>query len=649
MKTTYETSKPGSRIAYLLVAYLVAIVFFTLFRLVTTVVYCSAHPTDFEGLYGQALFMGWRFDTVVACYVLLIPLVLVLIGEFAHINRRWYYLVVHLFVSIFFTLSFFACAADIPYFTYFFTRLNVYAVQWGDEAAVVLDMIVSEPSYIGYFFLFLVVAVFYWWLMWRVYRRLLRPVQQRFVPVGYMIIITLVLVFGTFTGMRGRLTKKSPMRVGTAYFCNNAFLNKIGLNPMFTFYKSVEEQWKNANSEVRLMDEEEARATAFASLRDEANRLPMGDTIALPDGTNVVVVLMESMSANKTGFLTVGSDLTPNLDSLMRQSLTFTETYSAGIHTHNGIFSALYGMPALLRQHMLKRAVMLQMCGLPNALRSAGYSTAFFITHDSEFDNMNGFLRGNSYENIYSQKNYDASQVVGSWGVPDHVMLDKAIEVIDSMDGKKPFFVTCLTCSDHGPYVIPEGIDFSPRHSVITESIVEYADWAIGRFMQQAAQRQWFDNTVFVFVADHGASMSGQYDMPLSYNHIPMFFYCPSHISPAVIDRVAMQIDLAPTLLGMMPVAWDSSTMLGIDLLRQRRPYAYFSADDKIGVVDGEWFYVYGVAEKDERFYHYKDNDPVDYFATEQSRALPLRQYAFSMLQTAQSMIMRGETRCKEE
>lgn len=643
-----ENSKPGSRIAYLFAAYIVAIIFFTLFRLVTTMVYCSAHPTDFEGLYGQALFMGWRFDTVVSCYVLLIPLLLVLVGEFAHINKRWYYLVVHLFVSILFTVSFFACAADIPYFSYFFTRLNVYAVQWGDEASMVLDMIVSEPSYIGYFFLFLVVAALYWWLMWVVYRRLLRPVPQRFVPVGYMIVITLVLGFATFAGMRGRLNRKSPMRVGTAYFCNNAFLNKIGLNPMFTFYKSVEEQWKNANSEVRLMDEGEARKAAMELLNGDDVALAEADTVALPDGMNVVVVLMESMSANKTGFLTPSSDLTPNLDSLMRQSLTFSQAYSAGIHTHNGIFSSLYAMPALLRQHMLKRAVMLQMCGLPHALRGAGYSTSFFITHDSEFDNMNGFLRGNDYERVYAQKDYDASQILGTWGVPDHVMLDKAIEVIDTMDKQRPFFVTCLTCSDHGPYEMPTDIDFVPRHSVITEKIVEYADWSIGRFMRKASERPWFDNTVFVFVADHGASMSGQYDMALSYNHVPLFYHCPSHIRPAVIERMAMQIDLTPTLLGMLPVAWDNHT-LGIDLLRRQRPCSYFSADDKIGVVDGEWFYVYGVAERDEHLYRYMDNDPVDYFATESAHAAPLRKYAFVMLQTAQSMIMRGETRCGEE
>ncbi|MBQ9546652.1 MAG: sulfatase-like hydrolase/transferase [Bacteroidales bacterium] len=640
-----NNSRPGSRILYILAAYAVAILFFTIFRLANTLVYCSSHPTDLEGLYGKALVMGWRFDTLVSCFVLALPLLWVLVGEMTRIGARWYYAVPHYLLCSLFTVCFFACAADIPYFNYFFTRLNAYAADWGDDAGIVIDMIVSEPSYIGFFFAFVAVAVAYWLLMRVLYRRLLKPQPTRYLPIGYTLVLTLVLGAMCFMGMRGRMTMKSPMRVGTAYFCNNAFLNQIGLNPVFSFLKSVEDQKKIINRAIELIDEEEARRIASSEI---GTPLPQPlDTIALPEGTNVVLVLMESMSADKVGFFNPKSSLTPNLDSLLRRSLVFTEAYSAGIHTHNGVFSTLFSQPALLSQHTMKRAIIPQMCGLPHALSGAGYTTLFFVTHDSEFDNLNGFLKGNAIEHFYSQQDYPANEVIGTWGVPDHVMLQQAIKHIDALDHSAPFFAACLTCSDHAPYALPDVIGLEYQKTEMSQRMVEYADWSIGQFMRQAAQEPWFKNTLFVFVADHGAGISSIYDMTLSYHHEPLFFYYPGVIEPRQIERPACQVDLSPTLLGMLPaVQWDNHT-LGIDLLRKQRPYAYFSADDKIGVVDGEWFYVYRVAEKHESIYRYKDNDPVDYIASEAERAAQMRRYAFGMIQHSQTMLRNGETRCQ--
>lgn len=640
-----KDSSAGSRILYILAAYGVAILFFTLFRLANTIVYCSAHPTDFEGLYGKALVMGWRFDTLVSCFVLALPLLMVMVGEMTHIRARWYYAIPHYLICTLFTVCFFGCAADIPYFNYFFARLNAYAADWGDDAGLVIDMIVSEPSYIGFFFIFLAVAVIYWLLMQWVYHRLLKPQPVRFVPLGYALLLTIVMGAACFMGMRGRMAMKSPMRVGTAYFCNNAFLNQIGLNPVFTFLKSIEDQKKIINRPIELMDEDEARRIAE---NETGTPLPQNlETIALPEGTNVVLVMMESMSADKVGYFNQQSTLTPNLDSLMRRSLLFTEAYSAGIHTHNGIFSTLYSHPALLSQHTMKRAVIPQMCGLPHALSAAGYTTLFFVTHDSEFDNMNGFLKGNAIEHFFSQQDYPAEAVIGTWGVPDHIMLQQAVKHINALDHSKSFFATCLTCSDHSPYVLPDGIDLKYQQEEIRMRMVEYADWSIGQFMREASQQPWFKNTLFVFVADHGASISSIYDMTLSYHHEPLFFYYPGMIEPHEIERPACQIDLCPTLLGMLPnVQWDNHT-LGIDLMRKQRPYAYFSADDKIGVVDGEWFYVYRVAEKHESMYRYKEKDPVDYISSETERAAAMRRYAFSMIQHSQTMLRNGETRCR--
>lgn len=649
---------------YLLEAYCMGILFFTAFRLVETLLYIlstGASP-DFEGLYCQALLMGWRFDTVVACYILALPVVLTVVGVWCNIRAKWFFGMVHHLTLVGFIISFVACTSDIPYFLYFFTRLNAMAVNWNDSLSIVIDMIVKEPTYIGFALLFFAAAVGYWFLMRNVYRKhiydsrakKLRLFEYSGKPANLAVAIPvgLLLMVLCFFGMRGRFMSKSPIRVGTAYFSNNAFINQIGLNPTFTFFKSLEELGKSANKPLGLMDADEAERVFM-----EENSVPCRDKvpILLDSNTNVVVVIMESMGCDKIGYMNAlrgieshdGVSLTPNLDGIFAQSLLFTNVYSAGIHTYNGVYATLYSHPALLAQHSMKHTVIPQMCGLPQQLRNHGYQTLFCMTHDKEFDNLGGFLHANSIEHIQSQESYPSSEVVGTWGVPDHVMFHHAVEAINRLDSKRPFLAYLLTCSDHGPYVYPQGIPLKPHNSEMRYKMVEYADWAIGQFMAEARRCDWYDNTLFVFVADHGFFKEAAYDLTLSYHHIPIAMFCPAQITPRQCDDIALQIDLGPTLLGMIDSTAANNT-LGIDLMRERRPYAYFSADDKIGVLDSTHFYVYRVNQRSGSLYHYRDNDPVDIQAGHEMEIEKMKRYAFGLIQHSQDMLLKKRTGCRK-
>lgn len=637
--------KRAARYNYLVCIYLAGIVFFTLFRLAETAVYCSlsAEAEDFGGLYGRALWNGFRFDTAVSCYMLALPLLMLIAGEVGGIRKRWYYAVVHYLLMVLYTVGFFACAADIPYFCYFFQRLDAASLGLTDSFGTAVSMIVSEPMYVVYLGVFVVVSVG-WWLLGRlIYRRVLLAHLDERLPLGWAIGGGALLLAVGFVGMRGTLSAKSPLRVGTAYYCNNAFLNQIGLNPVFTFLKSMEDLGKDANRPLALLPDAEAEAVLA-----EWRSLPADSTLAearlrLPEGTNVVLVLMESMSAEKTGLGCSGESLTRCLDSLMARSMTFTEAWSAGIHTHNGIYSSLYGHPALLARQMIKSTPIPRMHGLPHVLKEAGYSTCFFLTHHEDYDNMRGFLYQNGFDRVVGQSSYPSREVVGTWGVPDHVMFDHLVEHLDSTAAHGPFFACAMTCSDHGPYIIPEGIGLKCRHTDRKQAIVEYADWAIGHFMQAASRRPWFANTLFVFVADHGARMDAVYDMALSYNHVPLLFYAPGRIEPHRVERLAQQIDIAPTVLGMLGLD-DGGCMLGTDLRTHTRPCAYFSADDKIGAVDGEVLMIYRVKQKTTSLYRYKDQTTDDLAAEQPDRAAALRRHAFGLTQSSQRMLLEGRT-----
>lgn len=627
--------KKNARFNYLLCIYLAGIVFFTLFRLVETIAYCATTEgaDDFGGLYGKALFIGWRFDTVVSCYILALPLIMVIIGELARIRRKWYYAIAHYFAMVLYTICFFACAADIPYFCYFFNRLDVVALSWADDFGTSVSMIVHEPMYILYLGVFVAVTVG-WWLLGRLlFRRVLMQHLDKNQSYLWGIAISILLLGLGFLGMRGKLSK-IPIRVSTAYFCNNPFLNQIGLNPTFTFIKSMEDAGKSANQKVELIDDLIAKDVYLEWLSTPVDSTL--DAIRLPEGMNVVLVLMESMSADKTALHDPSASLSPCLDSLMRRSLTFREAWSAGIHTHNGIYASLYGHPALLARNIMKSTPMPNMCGLPHILRDAGYSTIYFMAHDEDFDGMRGFLYQNGFDRVVGQHSWPRDEIVGTWGIPDHKLFDHVLEHCDS--AKAPFFACVMTCSDHNPHILPKGIDFHSKQKELQKQVAEYADWSIGRFVRMASQKPWFDNTLFVFIADHGASLNPIYDMALAYNHVPLLIFAPKHIEPRFDDRLAMQIDVAPTVIAMLGLV-DSGYMLGTDLTTHTRKYAYFSADDKIGVVDGELFYLYRTKADRGSLYRYKENSTEDIIDSMPEQAEAMRNHAFGMIQSSQRII----------
>ena len=491
---------------------------------------------------------------------------------------------------------------------------------------------------------FIAVATGYWFLMRHIFRRTIVAGLDRFQPYGWCIPLALLLVFATFVGMRGRLSKKSPLRVGTAYFCSDPFLNQIGLNPVFTFVKSAAELGKRANQPLSLVNPDAARQLLDQEQHTPADPrlMPAGLDLPLPEGTNVVLIIMESMTMEKTALATTATtSLTPCLDSLMAQSLVFTRAYSSGIHTYNGVYSTLYSRPCIPSRHTMKQAVIPQVYGLPQALHDAGYRTAYFMTHDEDFDNMRGFLFGNGFDSVIGQHSYSPDEVIGTWGVPDHVMFDYALRHCNHAAAQGPFFTAIMTCSDHAPYAIPQGTSFKARSRDMSRQVVEYADWSLGRFMRMARRQPWYANTLFVFIADHGGVWgTNHYDMPLSYHHVPMLFHYPARLRPQQLDRIAMQADLGPTLLGMLPIEWHNTTF-GLNLLTQPRRYAYFCNDDKIGVIDPDYFYIYRIAEGIESLHLLADTSATDLLATRQAdcrhRADSMKRYGLALTQASES------------
>ena len=597
----------------------------------------------------KSFIMGVRFDIVISGYILILPtlifLTLELIGFKSKSIKQFFFYWIYILFTIAFTVS----TADIPYFNQFYDRFSVGAFEWMESYKIVISMIFQEPKYFLFIIPFILLEIVFYILLKKIFEQENETQKINFFLNTFVSLIFLTIVF---LGIRGRIEEKSPIRIGTAYFSNNSFLNKLGLNPSFTLMRSYLDSKDEDNRVVKFMDDKlaiEMVQTNLGITKTQYNspiaREVQPDTL-LSAQPNVVLIIMESMSAAKMKRHGSAEELTPFLDSLSNNSIYFENIYTAGKHTFNGIFSTLFSFPALYRQHSMKTNN--QYDGISTSLLNNGYSTTYFTTHDSQFDNIEGFLRSNNFQNVISQSDYPVSEVKTTLGVPDDFMFRFSIPKINELAEKEnPFFVTFMTTSDHSPFYVPEY--FQPKAKAIESQIVQYADWSLQQFIQLASKEAWFNNTIFVFVADHGAAIDAKYDIPLNYFHTPLIIYAPEiFMANEVHEKIGSQIDVYPTVMGLIKQKYVNNT-LGIDLLNEERKFTIINDDDKVGILDTDYLCIMKNNGAKLELYKYKEQDKSNYFDQEQEKALEMADYAKSNMQVHQIMISEGRTTLKDE
>jgi len=284
---------------------------------------------------------------------------------------------------------------------------------------------------------------------------------------------------------------------------------------------------------------------------------------------NVVVVTVESLGAEFVGAYGDARGLTPNLDRLARESLWFGKVYATGNRTVRGLEAVTLALPPTPGQSIVRRPGNESLFSLGSVFEDKGYGVLFAYGGYGYFDNMNAFFDANDYRAV-DRRAIPAAHVEfeNIWGVADEHLFDQVLEELDrerAAHPGRPFFAHVMTTSNHRPYTYPAGrIDIPPGTG--REGAVKYSDYALGRFIEAARTRPWFRDTVFVLTADHGASARGGMQIPVEKYRIPLLVYSPAHVAPRRVDRLMSQIDLAPTLLGLLDFDYYSK-FLGRDLL----------------------------------------------------------------------------------
>ena len=624
------------KIAYVFTVYLAGMACFTLCRLI--LLWRNFSLLDFgvdnsARWIWEALLMGLRFDNVVSAYLLALPLLLLLVGQLVPRCYKALAQTAKWWITFTYSIAIMMCVGDIPFFEQFRIRLNAVMFNYVDgDMGFVVRMVGGEWQYILFSLAAIAVAGLFILANLRLARRW--AINQADATPRRTTVILIILCLLTPLSIRGRLSRKSPIRVGTAYISNNAFINQLGLNPIFTLMRSSLDM-NGSQFEVH----ESGRARAFAAWELGRDTDFGRHTEAHPSPfNNVVVMLMESNTADR--LRSEGSDegLSPNLDTLVTQGLYFRNAYSTGIHTYNGVYSTLTSFPSYLDKHTMKASIIPSLHTIPEQMMQQGVNTLFFTTHDAQFDNMSGFALGNGIQQVISEPDYDKDEVVSTLGVPDHVMYDKALEMFDSKHAAgQPFCAVMLSSSNHPPYNIPDGIDFKPRSSEASKQVAEYADWAMRRFLDKASARDWFDSTLFIITGDHGKAIDNDYAISLSYNHIPILFYSPANISPEVRDDMASQMDIMPTAADMLGLEFTNRSF-GIDLLNETRRIVPFSTDHEVAAIDSDWLYVRSYSSGMEYLYDLNATSEDRYRNVAESNGdvvKRMHEYSVSMMQAA--------------
>lgn len=338
-------------------------------------------------------------------------------------------------------------------------------------------------------------------------------------------------------------------------FSKNAYANELAGNGIFSFSAAARRNELDYDKFYKTIPAELALST-LKSVGLERNgaeavsEARMGPFKRAPK--NVVLVSVESLSADYLGIYGNTQNLTPYLDKLSKESLVFDQLFATGTRTVRGLDALSIGIPPVPGQAIVHRPSSDHLAGIGEILRSQNFETMFIYGGYGVFDNMNSYFKSNNYK-VIDRTDFDASSIQSEnvWGIDDESLFNNSIKQFDEISKtQKPFFAHIMTTSNHRPYTFPEGKIDLPQGK--RAGAVKYTDYALGKLIENAKTKPWFKDTLFVIVADHCSSVAGKTKLPVDKYHIPLFFYAPDLLHAGRYTRLASQIDIVPTLLDVL-------------------------------------------------------------------------------------------------
>ena len=589
--------------------WIIYFIIFTLFRVATVFLFRPLNTPVSSVL--PSFWLGFLYDAKWIALILL-PIALLSVRAkfspfYSERNKKWwsYYLAFTTLVVLFFF------GADFGNFSYNHTRINASALNFAEDPVISFKMLWQSYPMV-WILLALVLAVVMLSTLFK--RTHVSVVKRMHADITYKrkwhliaIVFLLWSVYGLFSF--------TPLKWKDAFEFNDNFKSYVALNPLQNFFTTL--RFRSPSFDVAKAREYYPVIADFLqldSLTRSANsyeRIVEPGSRSLESRPNIVLVIGESFSMYKSSMSGNPLNTTPYFKELCDNGIFFERCFSATFGTARGVFAILTGSPDVqLSKFSSRNPEALDQHVIINSFED--YNKFYFIGGSSEFNNFKGLLKNINGVNIYQEGSYRSPEL-NVWGISDKDLFLEANDVLKQQ--QKPFFAIIQTAGNHRPYTIPkEDKDFVKRtvhpdtlHKYGFESLAEfhafcYSDYAFKKFMEEARKQPYFDNTIFIFTGDHGVEGDATQMYPvawtanrLSDEHVPLLFYAPALLTPQKRAEVVSQIDILPTVAGMVYQPYVNTT-LGRDLLntKNKNNAAFIIHHDEgsIGVVTDDYYFI---------------------------------------------------------
>ncbi len=619
---------------------------FTMFRLSTFLAFKPANISFKE--VSPSFCMGIRFDVRWIC-ILLMPIVLLSfiprISPYSSIvsRRIW---VTYLAATTFMLMFFFG--ADYGHFAYVSTRLNASALNFAEDAKISFEMLwQSYPLFWMVLALIAVVCLFYW-----LYKKTHQRVETINTNVGidykrgwYGLIVLLMVV-----GIYGSISSK-PLQWTDAFRYKDNFKSYLALNPLENFFTTL--RFRTPEKDRSTIKKSYSAIADFlqldsSSIKNQSlERWGYPNSHALESRPNIVLVICESFSMYKSSMSGNPLNATPFFNQLSKEGVFFNRCFTPHFATARGVFAILTGIPDVqLSKFSSRNEEAIQQHTIINNFED--YSRMYFIGGSSEFNNYRGLLNNIKGVRIYEEGMYTAPKV-NVWGISDKDLFLESNKVLASQT--RPFFAVVQTADNHRPYTIPEADSDFKKKDINKDTLAKYgfssieeyngfaySDYAFKTFMDAARKEKYFTNTIFVFVGDHGVEGNAKAMYPdawtgnrLSDEHVPLLFYAPSLLEAKQYNKVVSQIDVLPTIAGMLHQPYLNTT-LGRDVLspsaKGNGAFVIHHDEGKIGWLTDSFYFVKNIRFEQEQLLPVLSNKP--YWTAAEEAAIKKKASAFT-------------------
>ncbi len=648
-------------IQWIVKIFLIYLFIFTAFRVATVIFFKPANIGLLELL--PSFWLGLKYDLRWISFILFPIAFLSLFKKLSpyyseRMKKFW-----TIYLGILTLLVLFFYGADFGQFSYVNARLNADALIFAEDPQESLQM-VWQSYPIVWILIALVGAVMM--MVW-MFRRIHVGVEGRNVHIHKFTFrrrwhLAALLLLGWF--MYGFLTAK-PLDFFRAFNLNDAFKSNLALNPLQNFFTTLrfrKPDFSNNAKEYYPVMENFLNLKTNGVKKGSYTRLKHGGSKALESQPNIVLVICESFSMYKSSMSGNPLDPTPYFNEMTRNGIFFERCFSPSFGTARGVFATITGIPDVqLSKFATRNEATVKQRSIINDF--TGYDKLYFIGGRSQFNNFGGLINNIRDVKIYEEGDYNSPKV-NVWGISDKNLFLEANAVMAKL--QKPFFTIIQTADNHRPFNIPEEDKDFIQQEISSDTLKKYGfeslkeynafaytDYCFKKFMEAASKEAYFANTIFVFVGDHGVEGDASFvyprawtDQRLAEEHVPLLFYSPALLTPQKRTETVSQIDVLPTIAGMLQMPYTNTT-LGRDVLdtskTENAAFIIYHAPGWIGVVNDDYFYRKNIRIKKDELVPVKSGLPALSKAQEDSVKNKMSVLTSAMYETARWMLVNNK------